>query len=386
MTRLRRSRMGAPRRVGGPEAAGAPGDPEGHRSAPEDQHRLDRRDAWLLHSIAQELGEYERPERVLTEREQVAQSTPRVSSAAGQGGSMTRVPPANVKRGERPLPSQTRSRLERLNTYDTRLPRGITVEVRVLGPVEVVGWREPPDRHIVPELCCYLALHHERPVSGDSIRAALWPEDQEASAKSLRTYASLLRRSLGADLFPGAERGAGYGLSDAVTTDWGRVQVQVADADRCEAHGDAHSATLLLCRALQFVRGTPFAGVASNSYGWAWGELLVAEIERTIASIGTRVVRWAAQEGDLEIAEWAVCRSLLGVPLDEGLWDLWVDLAHRQGGAALARVLRDRRAVLGDDASGVASTDPSPAASTKPPAGGPTRRRSLNAEDRSLER
>ncbi|MGH9086970.1 MAG: hypothetical protein ACRDYZ_02505 [Acidimicrobiales bacterium] len=61
------------------------------------------------------------------------------------------------------------------------------MEVRVLGPAEVVGWRFPPDRQVVTELCCYRALHGERPMVGDTIRSTLWPESREASAKSLRT-------------------------------------------------------------------------------------------------------------------------------------------------------------------------------------------------------
>ena len=49
----------------------------------------------------------------------------------------------------------------------------VGVSVDVLGPVEVVGWVEPPRRKILTELACYLALHSSRAVSSDELRAAL---------------------------------------------------------------------------------------------------------------------------------------------------------------------------------------------------------------------
>ena len=77
------------------------------------------------------------------------------------------------------------------------------VLIKVLGSVEIEGWRETPKRKIVTELACYLALHAGRPVSGEELRAALWPEaDSEASAKSLRNYMSDLRRALGSEHVP----------------------------------------------------------------------------------------------------------------------------------------------------------------------------------------
>jgi two-component SAPR family response regulator len=95
---------------------------------------------------------------------------------------------------------------------------GEQVLVSVLGTVEIEGWRETPKRRIVSELTCYLALHAGRPVSGEELRAALWPEsDSEANAKSLRNYVSDLRRALGSEHVPMA-RGTGYSVS--VRCDW----------------------------------------------------------------------------------------------------------------------------------------------------------------------
>ena len=77
------------------------------------------------------------------------------------------------------------------------------VEIRVLGPLEVDGWKSEPERAVVTELACYLVLHRDRPVSGDLLRAALRPEGtNEQSAKTIRTYVSLLRKALGPDALP----------------------------------------------------------------------------------------------------------------------------------------------------------------------------------------
>ena len=95
---------------------------------------------------------------------------------------------------------------------------GEQVLLKVLGTMEIEGWRETPKRRIVSELTCYLALHAGRPVSGEVLRTALWPEaDSEASAKSLRNYMSDLRRALGSEHVPMA-RGTGYSVS--VRCDW----------------------------------------------------------------------------------------------------------------------------------------------------------------------
>lgn len=70
------------------------------------------------------------------------------------------------------------------------------IEVRVMGPVEIVGATTAPSRRCV-ELACFLAMHAGRAVTGEEIRAALWPEDTGGGAKNLRNAISLLRKALG---------------------------------------------------------------------------------------------------------------------------------------------------------------------------------------------
>ncbi|MGH8979965.1 MAG: tetratricopeptide repeat protein, partial [Acidimicrobiales bacterium] len=73
------------------------------------------------------------------------------------------------------------------------------VEVRVIGPVEVVGWRDPGARATqLAEILCYLVLHRDRPVRGPALRLALRPDiDNEITEETLHAYVSMLRRAVG---------------------------------------------------------------------------------------------------------------------------------------------------------------------------------------------
>ena len=134
------------------------------------------------------------------------------------------------------------------------------------------------------ELACYLALHRERPVSGESLRAALRPDgSKEQSAKTLRTYLSMLRKALGPDALPSRPSG-GYQLASWVTTDWERF-VELSRSDDVD---DA-------LEALSLIRGRPFEGVPSGTYAWVFSEFLVSDMEVAIASVVTRAVDAAGQ-------------------------------------------------------------------------------------------
>ena len=217
-------------------------------------------------------------------------------------------------------------------------PTGI--EVRVLGPVEVIGWSHRPDRAVVTELACYLALHRDRVIPGDELRVALWPDAaREASAKSLRTYMSLLRKALGPENVP-VGSGSGDRVGDGVSTDWLRFR---------ELTGEGATAGQLR-EALELVRGRPFAGVPSTSFGWVFSELLVSEIEVGVIDAARRLAEELSGNGDLTGASWAVRLGLLAVPTDYGLWELRLAIAGRQSRDELARARRDTEAALGEDA------------------------------------
>jgi hypothetical protein len=212
-------------------------------------------------------------------------------------------------------------------------------EILILGSVEARGWRSPPERAVVVELATYLALHRKRPVSGESLRSALRPDgSKEQSAKTLRTYLSMLRRALGQEALPSRPAG-GYHLADWVTTDWARF----VELSRSEDVDDA-------LEALSLIRGRPFEGVPSGTYTWAFSEFLVSEMEVAIASVTTRVVDELVESSDLERALSAVRQGLRAVAGDFGLWELYLSMATQAGPAALSRARSEARAALGDDA------------------------------------
>jgi DNA-binding SARP family transcriptional activator len=216
------------------------------------------------------------------------------------------------------------------------------VVVNVLGPVDVLGWRVMPQRKVITELACYLALH-PRLISGEELRAALWPESSstvEANAKSLRNYLSELRRSMGPDAVRSI-RGSGYGLSPSVVCDWDRfVALSSVPAG---ADGEVNR----LIDALTLVRGRPFAGV---TYSWVYSELLVSEIEVAIASTARRLATLLVSTGEADNAVFGLRRALLACPYDISLWELALEASAGVSAEEMARTWRDAQAALGDDA------------------------------------
>jgi hypothetical protein len=213
------------------------------------------------------------------------------------------------------------------------------MEILILGSVEAQGWKLPPERAVVVELACYLALHRERQVSGESLRAALRPDgSKEQSAKTLRTYLSMLRKALGPDALPSRPSG-GYKLASWVTTDYERF-VELSRSDNVE---DALEALLL-------IRGRPFEGVPSGTFAWVFSEFLVSDMEVAVASVVTRAVDQLVKANDLERALGALRQGLRAVAGDYGLWELYLSIAAQVSPAALSRARSEARATLGDDA------------------------------------
>jgi DNA-binding SARP family transcriptional activator len=222
-------------------------------------------------------------------------------------------------------------------------------QIRVLGPVEI-SWRERPQRRIVTELACFLAMHTHRTVTSEEARAALWPGDSEtteASAKSLRNAVSLLRRALGPESVPEASKGGGYRLSDSVTSDWSTFEHLVAEANA----SSGEIAGGLLAEALGLVRGAPFQGVEPGSFSWAWTELIVARIEVGVTNSAHRLCELAIAVGDLEQAKWAALQGLGCSPYDRRLWSDLLEASSRQGRGELERSWRHASSVLGVDST-----------------------------------
>lgn len=214
------------------------------------------------------------------------------------------------------------------------------IEVRILGPVEVQGWRGAPERPILTELLGYLALHRDRPVTGETLRAALRPDhaDKEQSVKTLRTYLSMLRKALGPEAFPAASSG-GYRLANTVITDWDLFNDQ-AGSFELEAKLDA----------LRLIRGRPFEGVAADTYIWAFSEFWISDVEVVVIDRAKDAARLCREADRNEDALWALRRGLLVAKYDLTLWDMYLSLASVVGGSTYEAAKKIARLALGDDA------------------------------------
>jgi DNA-binding SARP family transcriptional activator len=162
------------------------------------------------------------------------------------------------------------------------------------------------------------------------------------NAKSLRNTVSLLRKALGHDLVPDAQKGSGYRLAAGVLCDW------TIFSDRVLSAKGPQEIEELRC-ALSLVRGAPFEGVAPGSFTWAWTELFVSRMEVAIASAARRLGELALAQNDLELSTWAALQGLSATPYDRELWATYLNASARSGRDALERSWKSARAVLGDD-------------------------------------
>ena len=260
-----------------------------------------------------------------------------------------------------PAPAEPEPELEAeavIDLTDTEAdtgPAAPEIEVRVLGPVEIVGWAKPTNRKKIVEVLAYLATHPDHPVPSDTLRCAVWPLDDAGRDIGYATFKQALSRAraaLGDDPrgykhLPDAHDGA-YRLGPAVGCDWWRLRRLVASA-KAAPSGDAID---LLRQALELVRAKPFADAPVGTYAWAYSEQLVADMEREIPDAAARLAGLALDAGDPGTAEWACRQGLLVVPHDERLHRLRGQAAERTGGRpAVERAWRDTRA-------GVKTADP----------------------------
>src|SRR5581483_5407212 len=149
------------------------------------------------------------------------------------------------------------------------------VHVRLLGPVEIEGTKQPIDRRKAVELVVYLATH-PKGLDDERLKTALWP-DERAPQASFNTTVTRARTRLGtaADgshhLPHVIATGGVYRVGPRVTTDLTLLERRLA-----AARDSAPDVAMRILRAgLEMVRGSPCAG-ASQGYEWAYAEGLVA--------------------------------------------------------------------------------------------------------------
>jgi YVTN family beta-propeller protein len=138
-----------------------------------------------------------------------------------------------------------------------------TLEIRLLGPVEIVRGDRPVavPRGKQQELLVYLALRAGAPVARDRLIDELWPEYPPATAaKTLQVHLSNLRKALGENVLE--SRPGAYALAvSADHVDAHRFEQLVAAAHRSRAAGDPARAAETLREALALWRGEANAGV-----------------------------------------------------------------------------------------------------------------------------
>jgi DNA-binding SARP family transcriptional activator len=212
------------------------------------------------------------------------------------------------------------------------------LEVRVLGPVEIVGAEKPLARAKSIELVVYLAMHRESVVDADRLREALWPGRPPGT--TLYTTASVARNHLGRasdgeqhlPLLPNGERT--YRLGKSVGTDYERFAEGVRRA-KSETPTEARGT---LRAALELVRGRPFE-VASRGYEWAHVEGFIVCLENEIAGAAHQLARLCLDAGDAEDARWATRQGLRASPGNEQLYRNEMEAADLEGNPAGVQAL-----------------------------------------------
>ncbi|MGH9018087.1 MAG: AfsR/SARP family transcriptional regulator, partial [Acidimicrobiales bacterium] len=201
-------------------------------------------------------------------------------------------------------------------------PDAVEVEVRVLGPVEIVGAARPFTRAWAVELVVYLALHRKG-ASSEQWATALWP-DRILAPSSLHSTASAARRALGVarsgdDHLPRAH--GRLKLGPSVTTDWTRFVDLAARPDVASWR-----------RALELIRGRPFDELRAPD--WVLLEGIAATVEASVVDLARRYADHCLTIGGPAEAEWAARKGLQVSPYDERLYRVLLRAADVAGNPA----------------------------------------------------
>ena len=222
------------------------------------------------------------------------------------------------------------------------------MEIRVLGPLEVVG----DDGQVVDvggprprALLVALALAGGHHILADQLLDQVWPGEQAMDRNRLQVHISRLRRTLGGDCI--STQAGGYALSGrAAALDADDFERLAADGRAALQQGDAARAAELLRRGLGLWRGAPLAEFADSGFG----PPVIARLEEArLAAVEDRIEAdlMLGGHGELTGELEALVRAH---PLRERLWGQLIIALYRAGrqGDALGAYQR-ARAVLADE-------------------------------------
>lgn len=215
------------------------------------------------------------------------------------------------------------------------------MDIRVLGPLQVVGL----DGHLggprQQSLLVLLALTPQMPVSRDRIIDLIWFEPPPSAISTVQGYISHLRHAL---------RGSGVALESSGAAYWLGIGAEHVDAVSFEssvrrggelyAAGRAHEAVDVLGGALELWRGPALAGFLDTPFG----EPAAAQLDELRMETNTLV--WSARLslGQQRRAVPELERLVRENPLNEGLWALLMRALYQSGrqGDSLAAFRRAR--------------------------------------------
>ena len=222
--------------------------------------------------------------------------------------------------------------------WDDGVESGPEIEVRVLGPVEVVGAARPFTRAWAVELVVYLSMHRNG-ASSEQWATALWPDRIMAPA-SLHSTASAARRCLGVsrhgvDHLPRAH--GRLSLGRTVSTDWARFLTLSERPDMAS-----------WAAALELIRGRPFDGLRAPD--WVLLEGIMANVEAVVVDLAIRYADLRLAVGDWAGAEWAARQGLQVSAYDERLYRVLLRAADTAGNpAGVESVMAELVHLVADD-------------------------------------
>ncbi len=215
--------------------------------------------------------------------------------------------------------------------------------VLLLGPIDLVGVQGAPPPRARLQCIEYAAWLLEHPGSS-ALRMA---QSLLVAEGTRRSNMSRLRSWLGdgddGPFLPDAYSGR-ISLSDAVSSDWDRVQALVEG-------GVNRVADASLLEVLEIVRGAPLADAAPGQ--WHWAEEMRTDMISLVRDVGVEAADRLRGTGDLDRARWAVERALCAAPEDELLLGALIRIEDAAGNRdqvqQLARQIVQRARSLGVD-------------------------------------
>ena len=283
------------------------------------------------------------------------------ADAAGRSGSYVDAPPHIPKRKEAQIPtisSEGNARAPLPNAPPgARTPFGSPVEIRVLGPFELVVSGRAVRIGSVKQraVLALLALQAGQVVSSETLCAALWVQDQPASpSATLQSLVSRLRGALGLAAGAAQERrdvlrtrDPGWILDvDAEAVDALHFVELAARARKRAGRGEVAAAAADLASAVGLWRGAALVDIVDAGYLGAHATRLN---EARLAAVEDLA------EFELATGHHATVLSLLeshveANPLRERAWGLLMVALYRMGRQSAAlRAYQQVRATLGEE-------------------------------------